>query len=605
MTNPQQSQAPLLPLKGRAALKCCLILLLLILPIWPGLGAGAFAAEPVEILVEGVEGDARKNVLEALTLPYGLVKDSKVEPLWLERFAAQADRRVLSALEPFGYYGARVTIAVEIPKANFYVLRVQIEHGPQTILTDVSVSVTGPGASEASLIEMSNAFPLKLGDVLKHRFYEQAKYDLKAGAENIGYLDARYRVHEIRVNPATSSAAIELVLETGEKYFFSEIVIEGAPDYPDEFVRQYLTFVPGDVFSYGKLAQSQIRLHNSERFRDVTLLAERDKALNYAIPVRVTLSQIPRRSLRPGVGYGTDTGARVSLRYRDLNMFQRGHELDSQLFVSERLQGLATRYIIPSNQDVRTFTSAQINLQHEDVTTYRSRIISLELARNHALGEQRQGAVYVRFQEEAFTVSDQDATSRYVLPGVRFSDSYYNNPVRPSRGVRYALDLRGTHRALGSTTECLQLITEASAVMPLPWRFSFITAGKSALTFFSDPVSDIPPSLRFFAGGDQSVRGYAYQSLGPKDDKGNVVGGKHLLSASVQLQRAIREDWAVSVFYNAGNAFDTFRALTLYQAAGAGIHYFTPVGALNLYLARQIDVDEPGYRLHLTVGFEF
>ncbi len=605
MTKPQQSQAALLPLKGQAALKCCLILLLLLLPIWPGPGAVAFAAEPVEILVEGIQGDARKNVLEALTLPYGLVKDNQVEPLWLTRFAGQAQRKVLAALEPFGYYGARVTILVETPEAHRYVLRVQIEPGPQTRLTEVRVQVTGPGASEAQLIERINAFALKQGDVLLHASYEQARRDLEARAESLGYLDARYSLHEIRVDPASSTATLALVLETGEKYTFSEIAIEGAPDYPDAFVRQYLTFKPGDVFSYSQLAQSQIRLNNSERFRDVTLLAEKEKAIDYQIPMRISLAQHPRRSLRPGVGYGTDTGARFSLRYRDLNMLHLGHELDSHLYVSERLQGLATRYIIPSNRDIRTFTSAQINLQHEEVTSYRSRIISLELARSYALGAQRQGAVYVRFQEEAYTISELDATSRYVLPGVRLSDNFYNNPVRPSQGFRYALDLRGTHRALGSTTECLQLILDASTVLPLPWRLSVIASGKSALTFFSDPVSEIPPSLRFFAGGDQSVRGYAYQSLGPKDDKGNVVGGKHLLSGCAQLQRAILEDWAVSVFYNAGNAFDSFRDLTLYQAVGAGLHYYTPVGALNLYLARQIAVDEPGFRLHLTVGFEF
>jgi translocation and assembly module TamA len=125
------------------------------------------------------------------------------------------------------------------------------------------------------------------------------------------------------------------------------------------------------------------------------------------------------------------------------------------------------------------------------------------------------------------------------------------------------------------------------------------------LTFFSDPVYEIPPSLRFFAGGDQSVRGWAYQSLGPRDASGRVVGGKHLLTGGVDLQRALFERWAVSVFYNAGNAFDSFSDLTLYQAAGIGVHYYLPVGALNLYVARQLNVEDPGYRVHLTVGFEF
>ncbi|MEE9910184.1 MAG: autotransporter assembly complex protein TamA [Deltaproteobacteria bacterium] len=571
----------------------------------PGLVVMARGAEPVEIVVEGIEGDAQKNVLAALALPYGLVKDGKADRLWLERFIRQADQKVQLALEPFGYYSAQVAITLETPRAETFRVRVRVEPGQPVMLADVQVSLTGPGAAESSLAALVLAFPLRQGSVMEHESYEQAKRVLQSRALELGYLDAGYTVHEIRVDEAGKTARITLVLQTGERYFFADTTLEGAPDYPDIFLRRYLTFAPGDAFSYTKIAESQYQFNNSERFREVTIQAEKAQARDYKIPVRVLLKPVPRRSLRPGVGYGTDTGARFALRFRDLNMLHRGHQLDSHLYISERLQGLATSYIIPSDKDVRTFTSAQVNIQKEDITTYNSRIIALELARTNSFGSRKQGTVYVRFQQEEFTIGIQDSVSRYVLPGVRFSDNHYDNLVRPTRGFRYALDLRGTHPVLGSTTQLLQLIGEASHVLPLPWRLSFQTSARGGITFFSDPLEDIPPSLRFFAGGDQSVRGYAYQSLGPRDIAGNVVGGKHLLTGSVELQRAILEDWAVSVFYNAGNAFDSFADITLFQAAGVGIHYFTPVGALNLSVARQIAVDDPGYRIHFTVGFEF
>ncbi len=188
----------------------------------PGLVAVAHAAEPVEIVIEGVEGDARKNVLEALALPYGLVKDGKVDRLWLERFVRQADQKVITALEPFGYYSARVTIHIETPKADEYLLRVKVEAGHPVILADVSVSVTGQGASESSLAALSAAFPLKKGSVLLHQPYEQARRALQARAQELGYLDAEYTVHEIRIDEtAANSARITLVLETGAKILFS------------------------------------------------------------------------------------------------------------------------------------------------------------------------------------------------------------------------------------------------------------------------------------------------------------------------------------------------------------------------------------------------
>ena len=570
----------------------------------PGIITQAHAAEPVQIVVEGIAGDARKNVLEAVALPYGLVREGKVDRLWLERFINQLDQKILTALEPFGYYNARVDLQLETEKPEEYRLKIMVTPGEPTRVIELKVSLSGPGASAETMQELVAAFPLQQGDVLLHHKYEQAKQNLLTQAQNLGYLDAAFAVHEIQVNQAAAGAIINLLLETGERYFFNSITIEGAADYLDSFIRRYLTFRPGEVFSYNKLAESQLQFNNSERFREVMFVAEKNEAQEFKIPVHVKVKPVPRRSLRPGIGYGTDTGARFSLRYRDLNMLHEGHEFNSNLYIAEHLQGLATSYIIPSAENIRNFTSAQFNVQWEDISTYRSQLVSAELARSGSLGKQRQGTAYLRFQEESYTIADQDTNSRYVLPGFRFSDNYYDNMIRPSRGFRYAFDLRGTHRSLGSTNELLQLLTEASHILPLPWRLSLQTKAKANVTIFSDPLTDLPPSLRFFAGGDQSVRGYSYQSLGPRDAQGRVIGGKHLLTGVVELQRALFTDWAVSTFYNAGNAFDSFVDLTLYQAAGIGLHYYTPVGALNLSVARQIGVESPGYRIHFTVGFE-
>jgi translocation and assembly module TamA len=108
--------------------------------------------------------------------------------------------------------------------------------------------------------------------------------------------------------------------------------------------------------------------------------------------------------------------------------------------------------------------------------------------------------------------------------------------------------------------------------------------------------------LRFFAGGDRSVRGYAYQSLGPRNREGNVTGGKHLLFGSAELERAIRQDWGVAVFYDTGNAFDSFTEVTLAQSAGLGLRYYSKIGPFRLDIARQLNVASPAIRVHFVVG---
>jgi translocation and assembly module TamA len=561
------------------------------------------AAEPVEVVVTGIEGDALKNVQESLVLPAGLEREGKVDRLWLERFTKHADDNVRTALEPFGYYNALVTVTVE-PIGERYRLLVTVVPGEAVHLTEVTVTLVGPGSGESSLLSLTEAFPLAKGDVLLHQQYEEAKAMLISRAHELGYLDAGFSRHEIRVAKNAATAALDLVLETGEKYYFGETRIEGATEYPDSFLRRHLTYKPGEVFSYSLLGETQLNFSNSERFKEVVVTPEKEKSAEFMVPVLVQLKSGPRRSLRPGVGYGTDTGARFTLRYRDLNMFHQGHEFVSQLYLAERLQGLATGYTLPSPRDIRSSTTLQLNLQQENVSAYSSRIAALELARNRSFGRGKLGTAYVKVQYEDYTVGTQESSSRLVLPGVRFYNDQYDNIIRPRQGFRYALEMRGTHEVFGSDTKLLQIVAEGSYLFPLPWRLSLHTRGKSGITLLSDPLTDLPPSLRFFAGGDQSVRGYSYQSLGPRNAAGQVVGGKQLLTGSIELERALFTNWGVSLFYDAGNAFDSYSHFRLMQGAGVGLHYYTAVGGLNLSLARQVGVDNPGFHIHFTVGFE-
>ncbi len=561
------------------------------------------AAEPLTVVVSGIEGDALKNVQGALVLPVGLVREGTVDQLWLARFIKQADDKIRTALEPFGYYNALVTLNKALDGAQTRLLATIVPGEPVRV-HDVSVSVVGPGREEEQIRDLIAAFPLKTGSVLLHQSYEQAKAALQSQAQALGYLDAEFMLHEIRVAPSATTATIKLVLDTGERFYFGATSIHGAPDYPDRFLRRHLTYKPGEVFSYSGLGETQRNFANSERFKEILVMPEKEQAEGFKVPVTVQLKAGPRISLRPGIGYGTDTGARFTTRYRDLNMFHLGHELYSHLYLAERLQGLITGYIIPSPQDVRSSTSLQLNLQQEQTTNYNSRILALELDRSRSFGTGKLGSAYIRTQYEDYSVGTENSSARLVLPGLRFSDDRYDNLIRPHQGFRYAVELRGTHQLLGSDTALVQVLAEASHLLPLPWRFSLHTRAQGGATLLNDPIRDIPPSLRFFTGGDQSVRGYSYKSLGPRDASGKVVGGTQLFTSSVALQRAFFSDWAVSLFYDVGNSFNSYSNVRLFQGAGIGLHYYSAIGALNLSLARPLGVDNPSIHVHFTVGFE-
>ena len=563
-----------------------------------------FAAEPVTVEVTGVEGEPLKNVQEALALPYGLVQDGNVDRHWFDRFAKQAGEKARNALEPYGYYHALVTATVAEVQKGKYRLLVAVIPGTPVRLTQVDVLLLGPGADEAALRRLATEFPLDKGDIMLQPDYERAKNRLKASAVDLGYLDADFTRHEIRITRDAINASIGLTLQTGQRYYFGDVRIEGAPDYPQLYLKRFVTFQAGDVYSSAKLGETQLNFSNSERFKEVLITPEKQQAMATRVPVLVKLTAAPSRTLRPGVGYGTDTGARFTVHYRDMNLFHEGQDLNLKLYLAERLQGFAALYSRPSPQDIKSSTSVQLNLQREDVTTYVSSLAALELARNRSFGQGELGTAYLRLQQENFTIAGETSSSRLVLPGVRFMKEHYDNMIRPTSGYRYSLDLRGAHRYIGSDSSLVQLITVGNILVPMPARLTLNLRGKAGASLLADPLGELPPSIRFFAGGDQSVRGYSYQSLGPRGATGEVVGGKHLLFGSVELERAIFKNWGVSLFYDTGNAFNDFKDFQLYQGAGIGAHYYTPVGGLNFSLARQLGTSGNSYHIHFTVGFQ-
>jgi translocation and assembly module TamA len=570
--------------------------------LWLLNGVVLMAAEPVEVTVEGVEGEELKNVQAAVALPPVLVQEGRVDRLWLDRFERQVPEKVRRALEPFGYYNAEVKTFLETPEEGLFRLHVKVETGEPVRVTSAKIEIRGPGAQEKKIKDLLKTFPLKKGDILRQDKYEEAKGVLKRQALDLGYLDADFSLHVIRVSQAETKASIELVLESGSQYRFGEVTFIGASIYPESFLRRYLDFQSGEVFSYSKISQTQLNLINSDRFQEVTVEAKKEESQDFRLPVRVTLAPSRPKRLRFGIGYETDIGLKLSARYQDVNFNQWGHEWDTELSLAQRLQGLVTRYVLPSRKDLDSYTFLRLGLQREDTETYDSRSLFLEPGYVHSFGRGMLGSVYIQGRLEDFTIGEEDGRSRFLMPGLRFSRRQYNDLIRPTKGYRFGLETRGAAQILGSNTNFLQFLVNGDGLIPLPGRFSLLMRVEGGTTV-ADSLGDLPPSVRFFAGGDRSVRGYAYQSLGPKDANGDVTGGKHLLVGSIELEKAIAKIFGVAAFYDVGNAFNSLDHIDLQQGVGLGIRLYTPVGPIRLDLARQVGVKDPDFRIHFTVGF--
>lgn len=568
-----------------------------------GLAAPGFAADQLELQVHGLEGELLANVRAAVTPPVGLIRDGRLDRPWLERFRRQVPGLVRAALVPYGYFDPTVEVKIQESGGGKALLAVEVAAGKPVRVATVQLVLKGPGREEPQLRSMLATFPLQVGAVLRQEVYEAGKGALKSRAIDLGYLDATYVVHQLAVSRVDLRADIHLELETGPLYFFGPTLIHGDVDYPDAFLRRYLAFRRGERFAYPLLGQTQINLLDSDRFKDVLITPQRDLPTGQEVPIGIQLIPSERRRLRPGIGYGTDTGVRGSLRYQDVNLFHLGHELKVETGLSQVKKTLGADYLVPSPTALDNLTALHGSFDRENTDTYTSSKISVELERIHRLNSIALGSLFVRLQREDYQVGLSDSRSKMVIPGVRLTLRDLSDLIRPRSGYRLNLEVRGSHPALASDTELLQVLGDANLLLPLPWRLSLLGRSSWGWTLQSDPLAEIPASLRFFAGGDQSVRGYSYRSLGPRDASGEVVGGKQLATGSLELERAIGSDWGVACFYDTGNAFNSLNDLQWAQAAGIGVRYYTLIGPLRFDLARRVGEETGAYRVHISVGF--
>ncbi|GAB4562308.1 MAG: autotransporter assembly complex family protein [Geothermobacteraceae bacterium] len=575
----------------------CLVLITVLVLLLPEIPSAA--ERGARLRVQGLTGDPLANVEAALQLPAALATGGKETSLWLRRYLRKVPARVAAALEPFGYYRARTEVTVT-RVANGREIRVTVDPGPPARVSDLKLSVAGD--IPAKLEPLVAEFGPKPGEVLDHRIYEKSKAALLAAAQDLGYLAAAFTRHRIEVDPAGETATIDAELTLGRHYRFGDIRVEGGDGYPDRFLRRFLTFRPGDPFSYDQLGRSQRQLLDSDRFSTVALLPQHGSARGGLVPVRVQLTPKKPRRLRPGIGYATDTGARITLRYQDVNMLGLGHELNSDLLAAERRQDLGTAYLVPSYRSVDSLVALRGGYHRENLDTYETELISAELEQIYRFSRKRVGSWFVRLQSERSTISGDKVRSGSLLPGLRYTQRLLDSDTRPRRGYSVTLETRGTIEGVLSDISLMQIFGSANLLIPLPKEATLLLRSQFGTTVLKNPFDDVPASLRFFAGGDHSVRGYAYQELGPVDASGHTIGGKSLLTGSLELEQGIAGNWGWALFYDAGNAFDDMTSFELAQAAGLGLRWYSPAGPVRIDLARTLGEEKASYRLHLGLG---
>jgi translocation and assembly module TamA len=571
----------------------------------------------IEIEVRGVDDTLRNNVLAYLSFDR-YRKSESLSADTLERLHNRVEREVAAALKPFGYYEPKTKADLEDLGNGNWRVNVNIDPGQPVVMDRVDVKVSGPGATDVLFTRIASNLPLRPGDRLSHSAYEKIKGDLQRTASNYGYLDARMTKSELRVDPPNHKADVLLEIETGLRYRFGTTIIEQQV-IDDALIRRYMRYQQDEPFDMTEVLRTQFALDDSQYFSTVEVMPGEPDRENQLVPIGIRADANRRHRYSLGMGYGTDTDVRGTLQWEDRRINRSGHRFNVELKGASKQQSLESHYIIPIGDpalEKLAFETTYLKQQlGEDVDT---RDFKFEPSVTYVNG--RWQRVYFVTATNTNTRSELGKqTDSLLIPGISFAlvPQGYLGEALFSRA--FFVQLRGSHHVFGSDSDFLQLDTTAERTFDFAPKWHLLLRGEVGASIVAE-FSRLPGTVRFFAGGDRSVRGFGYNELSPVepvldengqpdlDDEGNPrmvkVGGKHLLTGTVELQRDLPRSLGVAAFFDFGNAFDKFGD-PLEYSAGLGFRWRLPAVTLGVDIAQPLSEPGASPRLHINFSPKF
>ena len=548
-----------------------------------------------ELIVEGVDAELQRNVRSYVALA-GEPCDAES---WLvrRRFRTVVPE-VQTALQPYGYYDPIIETALE-QTPDCWKATIRIDTGKPITLRNVAIAVEAAPGDRDNFADLIAAPVLTAGSRLRHSDYELLKESLQIRAAERGYVEAAFLESAIDVWPEEHAADLALNFASGPRYDFGDIAL--AQSVLDEsLVRAFLDFEPGMPYDNRLLTKAYNDLSRSGYFSRIELMPEFERASNQQLPVSIVLEPADRIEYAVGLGISTDTGPRARAGFQNRRVNDRGHRLQTDLSVSAVLQGLSAEYRKPLTDPRTEWLSYTGALSSENTDSSDSDTARIGVRRSKQIRPEWMRTLSLDVSYDRYVIGGVDSSSRLVLPGITYDHKRADLDLFPTRGHRLTLELRGAAEFLVSDTSFLQAILGARLVRSLSEDSRLLARATLGVTAQS-AFSELPPSVRFYAGGDESVRGFGYETLGPTDDLGNVIGGSNLLVASIEYEHRLRNNFYGAIFVDAGNAFDDLD-VDAAVSAGLGVIWRSPVGPLRFYLAHPLNQSNRSVRLHIHLG---
>ena len=578
--------------------------------------AAVSAAEVASVRIEGLDEAMTTNVRETISLQ-DVVGREVSEPR-LEYLLRAAEDETRAALEPFGRYSPEIRIQDSRGAGDTVSVVIAVVPGPPVRVRESVVAIEGEGAEDRYLAEDLQAFRPQIGDEFDHALYEGSKARITRRLAERGYFDADFVSRRVEVTRAEAAADIDLRWDSGLRYAMGPLTFEQTPKpaIRDSLLEQLIYWEQGDYYHQGRLDRLRQSLVELDYFSRVDVESHPESAIDGEVPVTVKLTPAPRSIYSTGFSYGTDSGFGIGLGLERRYLNSRGHKGEARLDWSERRKTVGLQHRIPAFAWREGWYTTGLQFSDEQTDYIDTRRTELVFSRSGRYNRRLNLTASVHALRERWayaydSLTRFDAGTLYrettlVYPSLRAEYIDVDDRFQPRRGFGGSATLRGGLASGEDSSGAFgQLHVQASWFKGLGARSRLIVRGEAGSTFAGEVV-DIPPSLRFYAGGDRSVRGYAWREIGPRipaapGRTAYALGARNVLVGSAEFEQYFNDTWGMAVFADSGSAFDDtpdrFRT-----GVGVGLRWRSPVGPLRLDIARGLDDPDASFTLHLNLG---
>lgn len=518
------------------------------------------------------------------------------------RFIEDLPESTQRSLAALGYYSAEVKANRSTSRdGDFIDIRVTLND--PTLVNTINVSIQGPGKDDPEFMRSLVDIPLRQNTVFVSTDYEAAKAQLIDAAQNLGYFGFDFITNEVRVSRRNLTADVTIVASSGERYTFGRIRYDQTI-FNEEFLERWMPFREGEPYESGLIAEAVQNLQSSGYFDSVRVLPQRDPRYGRTVPVSIELEKKDNNLIGLGLGYATDTKVRTKLTWTRPLLNRFGHSAEVQLELSRVRQTASVSYTIPRrNQPLFNYFAVEYGLKNEPTDENKSFLSTLSFQRVRRLSSSWQESLFLRWERERYTIGDEEpVTTDLWLPGVSWSRTRSKGSPFLQWGQSSTIQLLYGSRKLFSTVDLYKTLINFKYIRAVSDRNTLITAAQYG-AISSNDFDRVPISQRFFAGGDNSIRGFKYLDVSPRNLEGVAVGGRYLEVLSFEHNYRFRDRWSTAVFVDGGRAFNNFDQ-PYSVGAGVGVRWQSPVGPFRLDVAMPVNenVEDRQVRIHLSLG---